>query len=59
MIVAGSSVYKSANPREAIAIMRRSVERYGNGAPPDTWWRQLQMLAIPVLFLPLLHFAAQ
>jgi ribulose-phosphate 3-epimerase len=31
MIVAGSSVFSSAKPAEVIAMMRRSVEKLGNG----------------------------
>lgn len=31
MIVAGSSVFNSPQPAEVIAMMRRSVEKLGNG----------------------------
>lgn len=30
-IVAGSSVFKAANPQQAIVAMKRSIEKYGNG----------------------------
>jgi hypothetical protein len=31
MIVAGSSVFKAADPKAVILQMRHSVEKYGNG----------------------------
>ena len=55
MIVAGSSLYKADDPQLAMALMKRSVERLGNGRGDA----ELSPLAVPRVNCKVLEAHAQ